>query len=445
MNAIGMMRSLNRQQRSIFLASFLGWALDAFDYFLLTFVTLRVADAFHVGLPAIALTLTLTLMVRPVGAFIFGLLAERFGRRLPLMIDILFYAAMELLTAFSPNYAVFLILRICFGIGMGGEWGLGASLAMESLPTESRGFFSGLLQQGYAFGYLLGALVFFGVFNVFNLDWRVMFAVGALPALLVFFIRANVPESPVWERQQQVRRVSNIGFWQSIWNSVKRYPLLLVYVIILMTAFNSLSHGTQDNFPTFLQSQILLGYGKAAKVTIVTILTVIANIGALCGGTLFGYYSEHWGRRRAIIIASVIGLFMIPLWTGLLRIPGVGLPISIGIGVFLLQFMVQGAWGVIPVHLNELSPANVRGTFPGFAYQLGNLFAAFIVTLEVVVAQNLGSAKAPNFTQALAIFSAVSFLAVIIFTAIGREARGIDFMKVSDKEQPSEKLEEALD
>lgn len=445
MNAIGMMRSLNRQQRSIFLASFLGWALDAFDYFLLTFVTLRVADAFHVGLPAIALTLTLTLMVRPVGAFIFGLLAERFGRRLPLMIDILFYAAMELLTAFSPNYAVFLILRICFGIGMGGEWGLGASLAMESLPTESRGFFSGLLQQGYAFGYLLGALVFFGVFNVFNLDWRVMFAVGALPALLVFFIRANVPESPVWERQQQVRRVSNIGFWQSIWNSVKRYPLLLVYVIILMTAFNSLSHGTQDNFPTFLQSQILLGYGKAAKVTIVTILTVIANIGALCGGTLFGYYSEHWGRRRAIIIASVIGLFMIPLWTGLLRIPGVGLPISIGIGVFLLQFMVQGAWGVIPVHLNELSPANVRGTFPGFAYQLGNLFAAFIVTLEVVVAQNLGSAKDPNFTQALAIFSAVSFLAVIIFTAIGREARGIDFMKVSDKEQPSEKLEEALD
>jgi len=437
------MRSLNRQQRNTFLASFLGWSLDAFDFFLLTFVTIRVAGTFHVGLPAIAFALTLTLAMRPVGAFIFGLLSERFGRRIPLMIDILFYAFMEVLTAFSPNYIVFLVLRALFGVGMGGEWGLGASLAMEALPARSRGFFSGLLQQGYAFGYLLGALVFFGVFNVIpGLDWRAMFIVGSLPALLVFFIRRSVPESAVWEQQHQERRVSHIGFWSSIWNAVKRYPLLFVYTILLMTAFNSMSHGTQDNFPTFLQSQILLGSSKSSMVTWTTILTVIANVGAIGGGLFFGYKSEHWGRRRAIIVAACIGLLMIPLWSGLLRIPSVNVLLTIGVGVFLLQFMVQGAWGVIPAHLNELSPATVRGTFPGFAYQLGNLFASFIVTIEALVAQGLGSTRAPNYTLALAIFSAGAFVAVIIFAAIGREAKGIDFMQNNDQSLTSTRPED---
>jgi MFS transporter, SHS family, lactate transporter len=433
MNVVSLMRSLNSQQRSTFLASFLGWALDAFDYFLLTFVTVRVAEQFHVGLPAIALTLTLTLAVRPIGAFVFGILSERFGRRVPLMIDILFYSVMELLTAFSPNYTFFLIMRVLFGIGMGGEWGLGSALAMESLPSETRGFFSGILQQGYAVGYLLGALVFYGVFNLIpGLDWRAMFFVGSLPALLVFFIRMNVPESAVWEQQHRERTESKVGFWQSIWGSVKSYPALFIYVIILMTAFNCMSHGTQDNFPTFLQSQVLLGYSKASKVTLTTILTVIANLGAIGGGIYFGYNSQHWGRRRAIITAACIGLLMIPLWSGLLRIPSVSVLVTIAIGVFLLQFMVQGAWGVIPAHLNELSPAAVRGTFPGFAYQLGNLFAAGIVTIEAVVAQNMGSVQAPNFALALAIFSAGSFIAVIIFAAVGREARDVDFAQSSE-------------
>lgn len=446
MNVLSLIRSLNRQQRSTFIASFLGWSLDAFDYFLLTFVTLKVATEFHVGLPAIALTLTLTLAVRPIGALLFGMLADRFGRRIPLMIDILFYSVMELLTAFSPNYAVFLIMRVLFGIGMGGEWGVGSSLAMEVLPPKSRGFFSGVLQQGYAFGYLLGALVFFGVFNVFpGLGWRAMFIVGSLPALIVFFIRRSVPESPVWEQQQQERKESGVGFWSSVGNAVKRYPLIFVSVILMMTAFNCMSHGTQDNFPTFLQAQVLVGYSKASQVTLTTVLTVIANLGALVGGTFFGYKSELWGRRKAIIIASVIGLVMIPLWSGLVRIPSLSVLVSIGIGVFLLQFMVQGAWGVIPAHLNELSPASVRGTFPGLAYQLGNLFAAGIVTIQAVVAQNLGSAHAPNYALALAVFSAGSFIAVIIFAAISREAKGIDFSK-SDSEvlAPASSVESVL-
>ncbi len=431
MNVFALMGSLNREQRNAFVASFLGWTLDAFDFFLLTFVTLRIAKDFQVALPAIAFTITLTLLLRPLGALIFGILADRFGRRTPLMIDIICYSVLELLTAFSPNYFVFFILRGLFGIAMGGEWGLGSSLAMESLPTQSRGLFSGILQQGYACGYLLAAIAYFIIFTFFPyLGWRAMFVIGVLPALLVVYIRLGVTESPVWEHQQILHRERGTNVWQGMGNAIKRHWLLFVYLIILMTAFNGLSHGTQDNLPTFLQAQLKLGVSATSTITI------IANIGAIIGGILFGYYSQNWGRRRAIIIACILGIIMIPFWTGYIRIPGLSLLASIAVGAFLLQFMVQGAWGVIPVHLNELSPTDVRGTFPGFAYQLGNLFAAFIVFLEAVLAQNLGTSRTPNYAAALAIFSLGAFIAVIVFTALGREAKGIEFMH-ADEETPA--------
>ena len=432
MNAWRLLTSLNREQRNTFLASFLGWTLDAFDFFLVSFVSLEIAKDLKVAVPLVALSVTITLAMRPVGALIFGILAERFGRRLPLMIDIIFYSIIELLTAFSPNYTIFLILRALFGIGMGGEWGVGASLAMESLPTESRGLFSGILQQGYAFGYLIAALIYFGVFSFLPAplaSWRILFVIGVLPALLVVFIRLGVKESPVWERQQELHREKGISLWQGIGMAIRTRPWLFIYLIVLMTAFNSLSHGTQDNYPVFLRAQL------GTNVTGTTVISVIANVGAIIGGTLFGYYSQRWGRRRAIIIACVIGLVLIPLWSGLLKIPGLSLFITLPLGAFLLQFMVQGAWGIIPVHLNELSPTDVRGTFPGFAYQLGNLFAAFIVYLESTLAYNtFGTAKTPNFTLALSIFSLGAFLAVIILAAIGQEAHGIEFEKVSEQE-----------
>ena len=433
MGAFALISSLNREQRNTFLASFLGWMLDAFDYFLVTFITLRIAKDFAVALPAVLFTITLTLMMRPVGAFIFGILADRFGRRIPLMVDIICYSVIELLTAFSPNYVIFLLLRALFGIAMGGEWGLGSSLAMESLPTESRGLFSGILQQGYACGYLVAAIVYFLIFTFFpQLGWRAMFVVGVLPALLVVFIRTGVHESPVWEHQQVLHRQRGTNVWHGIGNAIKSHWLVFIYVIILMTAFNSLSHGTQDNLPTFLQAQLKLPVSSTSTITI------ISNIGAIIGGTLFGYYSQSWGRRRAIIIACILGIIMIPFWVGFIRIPGIGLLGSIAVGAFLLQFMVQGAWGIIPVHLNELSPTDVRGTFPGFAYQLGNLFAASIVTIEAIVADNLGTIKAPDYAAALAIFSLGAFLAVILFTAIGREARGIEFITSDEEEMRAE-------
>lgn len=431
MNFFSLLGSLNREQRSTFTASFLGWMLDAFDYFLVTFITLRISNDFRVALPAIIFTITLTLMMRPVGAVIFGILADRFGRRTPLMVDIICYSVIELLTAFSPNYTIFLLLRALFGIAMGGEWGLGSSLAMETLPTESRGLFSGILQQGYACGYLVAAIAYYIVFTFFPfLGWRAMFVIGVLPALLVVYIRFGVHESPVWEHQQVLHRQRGTNVWQGMGNAIKRHWLLFIYLIILMTAFNALSHGTQDNLPTFLQAQLKL------PVSSTSIITIIANIGAIIGGTLFGFYSQRWGRRRAIIIACILGIIFIPFWIGFIRIPGLSLLASIAVGAFLLQFMVQGAWGVVPVHLNELSPTDVRGTFPGFAYQLGNLLAAEIVFLEALLAQNLGSVKTPNYASALAIFSLGAFLAVIILAAIGREARGIEFRQADEEEMP---------
>ena len=409
MEALRPFKGLNRNQRNTFLACFLGWALDAFDFFLLTFVIAPMAHDFGTSIAKLSYAITLTLAMRPVGAFIFGLLGDRFGRRIPLMIDIVFYSVMELLTAFAPNYATLLVFRALYGIGMGGEWGLGASLAMESLPTESRGLFSGILQQGYMVGYLFAALVYGIVFPFFG--WRGLFVVGALPALLVFFIRARVPESPVWLRQK-----STTGFWSDLAGVLKQHWLLFLYVILLMTAFNAMSHGTQDQYQTFLGEQRGFSVGQRSTIGI------IYAVGAICGGVLFGHLSQRFGRRRAIIVAAVCGIVLIPLWVFSPTL------VLLVFGGFAMQFMVQGAWGIVPVHLNELSPPQVRGTFPGFAYQLGNLLAANTAVVEAKLAVRFrDSSGQPDYAKALALFTFVIFLALIVIAALGREQRGKEF------------------
>ena len=409
MGTVRLFKSLNHDQRNTFVACFLGWTLDAFDFFLLTFVIVPMAHDFSTSVADLGYAITITLAMRPVGAFIFGLLGDRFGRRLPLMIDIVFYSLMELLTAFSPNYTVLLVFRALYGIGMGGEWGLGASLTMESLPADSRGLFSGILQQGYMFGYLFAAAVYGIVFPIFG--WRALFVVGALPALLVIYIRAKVPESPVWLRQR-----STVNFWASLGDILKRHWLLFIYVILLMTAFNAMSHGTQDMYQTFLGEQ------RGLSVKAKSIIGIIYAVGAICGGILVGHLSQKFGRRRLIILTAIGGIILIPAWV---FSPALSMLVA---GGFLMQFMVQGAWGIVPVHLNELSPGEVRGTFPGFAYQLGNLFAANTAVVEARLADHFRNASGhPDYAKALALFSFVIFLAVIVLAAIGREERGKEF------------------
>ena len=410
MEAVRLFKSLDRVQRNTFIACFLGWTLDALDFFLLTFVFSSVGQEFGRSIEQVTFAITVTLMMRPIGAFIFGWLGDRFGRRIPLMIDIVFYSVIELLTAFAPNFGTFLLLRALFGIGMGGEWGLGASLAMESLPTHTRGLFSGILQQGYAFGYLLAALVYWIVFPHFG--WRGLFVVGALPALLVIYIRAHVPESPVWERNRASGRIRRVDLRRFL----QEHGSLLIYAALLMTAFNYMSHGTQDLYATYLQKQRGFNSDQTSRIAI------IYAVGMICGGTVVGYLSQHWGRRRVIILSATFGMLLIPLW---IFAPSTALLV---VGGFLIQFMVQGAWGVVPVHLNELSPPDFRGTFPGLAYQLGNFAAAYAAQQQAWLATNFfGTNENPNYALTMALVQCFVFLAIILLAAIGPEKHGREF------------------
>jgi SHS family lactate transporter-like MFS transporter len=401
MQILSDLRDLTPNQRNAVLASFLGWTLDAFDFFIIVFVLKDIAKEFKADIPSVTATLFLTLAMRPLGAFLFGIVADRFGRRPTLMIDILFYSVVELLSGFAPSLTALVILRGLYGIAMGGEWGVGASLTMETIPAKTRGIVSGMLQAGYPSGYLLAAVLYGTCYHF--LGWRGMFMVGALPAFLVLFIRKNVEESPAWELLRG--QPSEIGA------TIRGRWKLFIYVILLMTAFNSFSHGTQDIYPTFLQVQ------QKYPPEIVSTIAVIYNLGAILGGLTFGAFSEHIGRRRAIVTAALLTLPIIPLWAFSNNV------VLLSMGAFLIQFFVQGAWGVIPVHLNELSPDSVRGTFPGFTYQLGNLFASKNGTIQTTLAVSFGN----NYGLALAITAGIVAIAVAAVTALGPEARGVQF------------------
>ena len=392
--------------RAAVIASFLGWTLDAFDFFLLTYTLTAVAQEFGQPDKAIALTLTVTLMFRPVGAFIFGLMAERWGRKKPLMINLVFFSIIEVLTGLAPSYATFLALRALFGVGMGGEWGVGASLAMEKAPVNRRGILSGLLQQGYAFGNLLAAVCFFFVFP--HWGWRPMFFIGGLPALLAVYVRSKVPESEVWERTRDVHKGLHSNFREYIHHLASHWRLFL-YAVVFIATMSAIARGTQDMYPTFLKRDWSLGPERVA------VINVVANVGAIAGGVLFGHFSDRIGRRRAIITALVLATIAIPLWAF-----SPALPLLVA-GGFVMQFMVQGAWGVIPAHLNELAPDSVRGLLPGFAAQCGAAIAGTVVYIEAVLADQMTYAKAMALTAVIALVLAA------VAASVGKERHGVVF------------------
>ncbi|HEV2467701.1 MAG TPA: MFS transporter [Candidatus Sulfotelmatobacter sp.] len=409
MEFIGHFRRLTAEQRNTFIACFLGWSLDAFDFFILIFCVSALAANFHEKVSTIMQAAFWTLAMRPLGAFLFGMMADRIGRRPTLMLNIVAYSMFELASAFAPTFHAFLLTRALFGIAMGGEWGVGAALAFETLPAEGRGFFSGLLQEGYVVGYLIAALVYGTIFRF--VGWRGMFVIGATPAVLAIFILRRVKESPAWQ-QGQVSKKSGDHLGKDIWS----HAGIFAFLVILMFAFNSFSHGTQDLYPTFLHKD--LGFNPGT----VSFIVIVYNLGALAGGILFGNLSEKIGRRRAIIIAALLAIPAIPLWA---YSHHVGL---LAFGGFLMQFMVQGAWGVIPAHLNELSPPAVRGTLPGFAYQMGNLLSSWNSVIQAKVAENR---FAGSFAPVLAWTVVVIAAMVAIVTALGHEQRGADLTTTS--------------
>lgn len=393
-------------QRHAIAASFMGWTLDAFDFFVLTFLIGPLSQQFRVPKSAIVLTLTMTLAMRPVGALLFGMLADRYGRRRPLMANVIFFSVVELLCGFAPNYAVFFGLRTIFGIGMGGEWGVGASLAMESVSSRRRGLISGVIQSGYSTGYLLAAIAARLVLPFWG--WRAMFWVGGLPALLAFYIRYRVKESRAWEQHRAPTVGSIIGTAFTHWK-------LFLYLVVMMALMNCLSHGTQDLYPDFLSSR---GIAPAT----VSYLAMLYNVGAILGGISFGHLSERIGRRWGMLLAIALALAVIPLWAFSAHLA------ALALGAFLMQVGVQGAWGIIPAHLNELSPDTVRGMLPGFAYQIGILFASPTNTVEYALRDRLG------YSWALTAFELTVMVLLAVTVALGSEKRGKSFLRASTEQ-----------
>lgn len=401
-------KNFSKTQRHVVIASYLGWMLDAFDYFLVVFVLRRLSMDFGSTINGATWALTLTLAARPVGAVLFGRAADRYGRRPVLMVSVLFYAATEFASAFSYSLSSFLILRALYGVAMGGEWGVGASLAFESVPAQSRGWVSGVLQSGYPSGYLLAALMFGLLFD--HLGWRGMFVIGAVfPFALVAYIRFFVPESPIWlaERETETSRGG-----KAFTGLTAHWPLI-VYAVALMTAFNFFSHGSQDLYPTFLTSQRSFANGT------VSLIAILYNVGAICGGLVFGRLSNRLGRRRTIALAALMALPALPFWGYAQTAYGIAL------SAFVVQFMVQGAWGVVPVHLNELSPPGVRATFPGVVYQFGNLLASANATLQGLIAVYTGSAEHPDYSFALVVVCGVIAICLALLALFGPERAGV--------------------
>jgi MFS transporter, SHS family, lactate transporter len=382
-------------------ASYLGWTLDAFDFFVVVFMVDTLAQHFGVAKSAIVWTITATLAMRPFGALLFGMLADRFGRRKPLIANVIFFSLMELLSGFAPNYTVFLILRILFGIGMGGEWGLGASLAMESAPQKKRGLISGILQSGYSSGYLLAAIATRTILP--TLGWRVMFWAGGLPALLAFYISWRVKETEAWKQNKAPGIRAIVSAAAASWKT-------FLYLALLMTLMHALSHGTQDLYPDFLKSM------HGFTTVTVSYIAMFYNVGAIIGGILFGHMSEKWGRRRAMIVALVVSLCVMPAWAfG-------STTIALALGAFAMQVGVQGAWGIIPAHLNEMAPDALRGLIPGLAYQVGILLAAPTNSIEYVLRDRFG------YSWALASFELVVIAALSVALILGREQKGKSFV-----------------
>lgn len=402
---------LTGDQRNAFMASFLGWTMDAFDYFLVVLVYADIATTFHHTKTDVAFLTTATLAMRPVGALLFGLWADRVGRRVPLMVDVSFYSVIGFLCAFAPNFTVLVILRLLYGIGMGGEWGLGAALSMEKVPAERRGVFSGLLQEGYAFGYLLASVAALVVMNWLGLSWRWLFGLSIIPALISLIIRYRVKESEVWEAAQDRMRLTKTRIRDVLGNPaiVRRF----VYLVLLMTAFNWMSHGTQDVYPTFLTATTDHGAGLSSLTA--RWIMVIYNIGAIIGGLAFGTLSQRFSRRYTIVFCAALGLPIVPLFAYSRTAA------MLCLGSFLMQVFVQGAWGVIPAHLTEMSPDAIRGVYPGVTYQLGNLLAAFNLPIQERLAESHG------YPFALAATIVPVLLVVAVLTAIGKDATGIRF------------------
>ncbi|CAF1083392.1 unnamed protein product [Adineta steineri] len=437
-NPIKLLRMLNRRQAALFLVGFLAWTFDAFDFFAVTLNIIPIGKSYNRTTTDITWGITITLMLRAIGAIIFGIAGDRFGRKWPFIVNIVLYALIEIGTGFCRTYGQFIGLRAVFGIAMGGIYGNCAATALEDAPIAARGLLSGLLQQGYACGYLLAAAFNVAITDHQRYGWRALFWFGGCPPLLVALWRVFLPETDAFlnvKKEREAIANANICtdptikppssmrlFLRTVRPALVEHWPMLIYLVLMMAGFNFLSHGSQDLYPTFLSSTLQFSH------SLVTITTIVANIGAIIGGMTIGYFSSFFGRRLSILVVLIIGGLLIPAYL---------LPRdkTIMVGAFFQQMCVQGAWGVVPIHLMELSPGQFRSFVVGTAYQLGNLISSASSTIEAKAGQqfpkksltpNSNNEEQYDYGKVIIIFLSCVYVYLFIIIFLGPEKRNID-------------------
>ncbi|OJJ72369.1 hypothetical protein ASPBRDRAFT_124661 [Aspergillus brasiliensis CBS 101740] len=415
---------LNRKQWLFFGVAFAGWTWDAFDFFTVSLTATDLAKTFDKSVTDITWGITLVLMLRSVGAITFGIAADRWGRKWPFIVNNLLFVVLELGTGFCQTYKQFLGCRALFGIAMGGLYGNAAATALEDCPMEARGIVSGLLQQGYAFGYLLATAFARGLVNTTSHGWRPLYWFGACPPVLIIIYRLFLPETDTFLQRQATREHVRGGVTTTFLSegntAIKRHWLLLIYLVLLMAGFNFMSHGSQDLYPTMLENQ----FDFSADA--VTVTQVVANLGALTGGTTLGWASQIFGRRFSIIFICIIGGALLYPYTFVTNH-------SVMAAAFFEQFCVQGAWGVIPIHLMELSPGAIRTFAVGTAYQLGNLVSSASSTIESTIGERFPlpateeGTKRYQYGKVICIFMGCVYGYTILVTLLGPERLGRKF------------------
>ncbi|RIA91583.1 major facilitator superfamily protein [Glomus cerebriforme] len=399
-NPFKFLKSINKTQFITFLVSLLTWTFVSFDYFIVTFTLPYIAKDFKLRPSDVAVSITLMLTFRPLGALIFGLLSDRYGRKYPLMANIFIFSGLQLASGFAPNFLTYSITRAIFGLAMGGEWGLGAALTMEVLPLESRGLLSGVLQEGYALGFLLAAVVYYAV--IIDWGWRATYYIGSFPVLLVIIIYFLVPESEEWKRQRTQHETSKSSSFKKVQLIIINHWKIFIFTTTLMTALNFIVHGSKDLYPTFLKVQLDFTPGQ------ITFITIIANIGSIIGGLISGYICHFLGRKNAMITFIFLAGCFLPLYV---------IPrnyIILTIGAFAVYLCIGGGWGVIPVYLNEIAPIELRGTFPGLVFQLGTLLASSSAQIEAFFGEMLKEDKSPDYGLTIACLTGTFVVIIII-------------------------------
>ncbi|KAG9286315.1 hypothetical protein G9A89_014302 [Geosiphon pyriformis] len=406
--------SLNRLQALTFLCAWLGWTLDAFDSTLITYALPYIAKEFDLKPSVIASSITVTVFLRPVGAFLSGVAAEKYGRKWPFMINILLFSILEIGSSFAPNFQVFLLIRLIFGLALGGEWGLSVTLAMENIPSESRGLFSGILQIGYTAGLFFGAMLYY--LAIEPLGWRAMFWIGSIPAILVAFARIWVPESPLWRQQRDARRASGKTWLNETKYLIKNYWGRFFFGILLMGTYN-LPRGYYDLYPTFLKLQ--MGYNPEQ----IFIISILSAIGAVLGGAAFSYLSQYLGRKRIIIFASILSVAFLPLTC----ITSLNLP-TMAFGSFCVYFFSDGYWSVVAAYLSELAPPSVRSVYLGLVPHIGSILGAYSAQVEALFAEKFAFRDGtPNYAPVQAILLVIAAVLRLVVVAFGKENKDIDF------------------